>query len=80
MADEKRMTFRIESTEFIQNLDHAALRSGTTSAEVIRKALNLFLICQENVLAGGQVFLKDKDRIETEIVGFTGSPKLRLIR
>jgi hypothetical protein len=58
------------SVEMDQSLNQLAQDGETTSAEIVWKALNLYLIAVENQKAGLKLgFSKQADRFETEVVG-----------
>jgi predicted transcriptional regulator len=58
------------SVEMDQRVNQLAQESETTSAEIVWKALNLYLIAVEKQKAGLKLgFSKQADRFETEVVG-----------
>ncbi|WP_382164074.1 hypothetical protein [Hydrogenophaga sp. ANAO-22] len=53
-----------------QNLTQIAKDSGTTASEVVRKALNLYMVAVEKKREGMKFgFVKQGDRLETEVIG-----------
>jgi predicted transcriptional regulator len=58
------------SAEMDHHLNQLAQEGETTSAEIVWKAINLYLIAVERQKAGLKLgFSKHADRFETEVVG-----------
>lgn len=56
------------------DMDHSlttiAEESGTTASEIVRKALNLYIVAVEKKRDGFKLgFAKQADRLDTEVIG-----------
>lgn len=78
MEDKKDVTLVLTvtmSSELHKKLLNLALRSGTTIFGLFGRAMNLLMVCQENVLSGGKIIVRSKDGTDREIVFLQNSPK-----